>query len=188
MPVSVSAKSAAEALPRRPAGVFAEVRPAAVAWISDVARILTRGYLLALDYGFSRKERLAPHRMRGTFASYKNHHRDENLLADPGERDLTAHVDFSDLAGAGLAAGLVPVGFCDQHHFMIGAASKLLKTLDGTDPASDPHKLLHSLKTLMHPETMGTRFQAFAMTTHPDLATCLPAFRASWDGFSELIP
>jgi SAM-dependent MidA family methyltransferase len=183
----VSEAIARQTLPVRPAGFVIEERPSARQWVSDVAARLGRGFLLAMDYGYPRAERLAAHRTRGTFASYKNHVRDENLLDEPGTRDLTAHVDFSDLAEAGHAAGLVPCGFCDQHHFVIGAAENLLRNLDGADPSSAPAKILRSLKSLMHPETMGTQFHAFCMATDPALAKGLPAFRKSWNHFDRLL-
>lgn len=150
-------------LPTRPAGYTTELRPAATAWLRTIASKLRSGYILLADYGFSRAQLLAPHRTNGTFSCYQAHRRDANPLADPGQKDITAHVDFTALAEAASQAGLRLEGFTDQHHFLVGASQTLLQSLAGP-PDAAKQKSLRALQTLLHPETMGTQFHYLALS------------------------
>jgi len=89
-----------------PDGFSLEVCPAAVAWWKEAASSLGRGKLLTLDYGLTSEERFRPERSKGTLRAFTRHHASTDLLSQPGEQDLTAHVNFSALMEAGHAAGL----------------------------------------------------------------------------------
>jgi len=144
-------------------GYLAELRPAAEDWIRGVARALDRGIFLSVDYGHPRELLHAPWRKDGTLACYHAHRRDGNPLASPGEKDITAHVDFTALIDAGRAAGLSLAGFTDQYHFLVGAAETLLRELESTPDTPRRAADLRALKTLLHPETMGTQFKTLAL-------------------------
>ncbi len=176
-----------EHLPQRPAGYLTEVRPTAKAWIAQVAKRLKRGYLLVMDYGLTHEQLLQEDRVRGTFASFRAHRSDDRVLEDPGQKDLTAHVDFTALAEAGKEAGLMACGFCDQHHFLVGAATELLRSLDGQVPTEANAKFLRALKALMHPEVMGTQFFAFCMTAGLQNPVALSAFRDGANRFKKVL-
>ncbi len=152
-----------ETLPQRAKGTIAELRPAACDWIHALAERMNRGFVLTIDYGFPRDELLASHRTEGTYCCYRAHRRDSRPLEDPGEKDISAHVDFTSLAEAALAAGLRLEGFTDQHHFLVGASRDLLSTLDGP-PDRSSQKSLRGLQTLLHPESMGTQFHYLAFS------------------------
>ena len=92
------------------------------AWIGEVARALVRGYVLTIDYGYPAELYYAAHRTDGTLTAFVKHHAIGDVLAEPGMRDLTAHVDFTALARCAEAAGLETLGFLDQQHFLMGVA------------------------------------------------------------------
>lgn len=150
-------------LPSRAEGTMVELRPAAGAWARDCAQKLQAGWILVIDYGYPREILLAEHRRDGTFSCYREHRRDALPLEMPGEKDITAHVDFTSLAEVARDSGLHIAGFTDQHHFMVGAAQGLLKSLEGRTDA-DAHKTLRTLQTLMHPASMGTQFHYLAFS------------------------
>lgn len=164
-------------LPARPDGFLAEVRPAQESLLRSVSEKLQRGFFLAIDYGMSRRELLAPHRIKGSFACYSNHRRDSSPLEAPGSKDITAHVDFSTLARCAVALGLELRGFTDQHHFLVGASAGLLAGLDGAQPGTDDAKMLRSLKTLMHPESMGAQFKVLLLTRNAPELPVLSGFQ-----------
>lgn len=155
--------SALGRLPARPAGYTTEVRPAAEAWLAGVATRLEEGFVLLADYGFSRDRLYAPHRTEGTFSCYRAHRRDADPLAEPGCKDITAHVDFTALQEVAEQAGLRLEGFTDQHHFLVGAAQDYLRSLSGP-PDTASQKSLRALQTLFHPESMGTQFHYLAFS------------------------
>jgi SAM-dependent MidA family methyltransferase len=138
---------------------ISEIRVGQHELLSTISSRLQRGFLLAIDYGMTREELLAPHRSGGTLACYAAHQRDDDPFQSTGDKDITAHVDFTALAEDLRACGLEPAAFTDQHHFLVGAAERLLLSLDGQPPTPATLKKLRSLRTLLHPETMGVQFK-----------------------------
>ncbi len=175
------------ALPPRAKGTIAELRPAALAWIHKIASRLRNGFVLVIDYGFSREKLLSPYRTEGTFSCYRAHRRDARPLDEPGEKDITAHVDFTALAGSAVDAGFRIEGYADQHHYLVGASQDLLKELD-RPPDSDSQKTLRSLQTLLHPESMGTQYHYLALSKGVDSSPKLSSFRFARDPYRELFP
>jgi SAM-dependent MidA family methyltransferase len=85
-------------------GQWYEINFAALAWMERIALSLRSGYVLTIDYGYTRAEWMRfP---AGTLMSYRRHTAREDVLEQPGERDITAHVNFSALEEAGAAMGL----------------------------------------------------------------------------------
>ena len=74
------------------------------AWIERIAAALRDGYVLTIDYGYTRAE--AMRFPAGTLMGYRRHTAREDVLEDPGERDITAHVNFTALEERGAACGL----------------------------------------------------------------------------------
>ena len=140
-----------------PEGYTTEVNLAAATWIREVTAVMERGFVLAVDYGFPRREYYAATRIAGTLSAYANHRREPDPLARPGEIDLTAHVEFDSLIEAAVAAGLRLEGFTDQHHFMVGLGAEHFA--DGANAAER-----RAFQTLMHPQFMGTSFMAAAFS------------------------
>src|SRR5262249_40368567 len=135
-----------------------EINLAARRWIGEVAAAIGRGYVVTVDYGFPASVYHAPYRSGGTLTSYLRHRRSEEVLAEPGTRDITAHVAFTALARAGEAAGLATLGFVDQQRFLMGIARDELAGTPG--PRVGLEKNTRAWNTLTHPEHLGTRFHA----------------------------
>jgi SAM-dependent MidA family methyltransferase len=76
-------------------------------------RLLREGWLVIVDYGHPAPDLYHPARRRGTLLAYHRHRAGEEFLARPGEQDLTAHVDFSAISGAGQAEFLLALGALD---------------------------------------------------------------------------
>ncbi|HMC08485.1 MAG TPA: SAM-dependent methyltransferase [Actinomycetota bacterium] len=96
---------AAAALPHLEPGDRFEVSLAADAWVRRAASALERGWLLVVDYGDEEPD-LWLRRPAGSLVTYRDEGLGVDPLADPGEADITAHVDFSALARAAREAGL----------------------------------------------------------------------------------
>ncbi len=151
-------------------GYTTEVNLAAPAWIREVATVMQRGFVLAVDYGYSRPEYYAPERIAGTLSAYAGHRREPDVLARPGEIDLTAHVEFDTLIEAAETAGLRLAGFTDQHHFAVGLG--LAHFADGANAAER-----RAFQTLMHPQFMGTAFKAIAFAKGVEMEKPLAGFQ-----------
>ncbi len=121
------------------AGHWYEAHLQALAWIDRIARSLAGGYVFTIDYGYTRAESVRfPD---GTLMGYHRHAARENVLEDPGARDITAHVNFTALEEHGarrdlrrarfetLAQTLLAAGEPDQFAAAIAADRLQLKTL-----------------------------------------------------------
>lgn len=84
-------------------GMLAEAGLDALEWLDAISARLERGRVLAIDYGCTSAE-LARF-PRGTLMTYRRHTASADALLDPGERDITAHVNFSALEDRARRAG-----------------------------------------------------------------------------------
>jgi SAM-dependent MidA family methyltransferase len=143
-----------EKLPRSGDRLYeTEVNLGALEWLEDVARKLTRGFVLAVDYGYPRGEFYAAERTTGTLQCRAEHRAVSSPLAEIGRADISAHVDWTSVAERGEASGLKLIGFTDQNHFITGLLTRRA-------PEESERR---SLQTLLHPELLGTRFQFLAL-------------------------
>jgi len=157
-PISSAALEArVSLLPEAAEGYQTEVNLAALEWIAGLAGRLERGFVLAIDYGFSHEEYYRPERTEGTLSAYAGHRREPDPLARPGEIDLTAHVDFTSLVERAEESGLRALGFTDQHHFMVGLGKSHF--IEGQAAPRE----ISAFKTLMHPNLMGRAFKALCL-------------------------
>ena len=139
-------------------GYTTEIHLRAEAWMTQAAYALDRGYVVTIDYGYPAHEYYAPHRYEGTLCGYMRHHAMDDVLTEPGERDITAHADFTALASAGKDAGLATLGFVDQQRFLMGIAHDELSGASG--PRAGIAENTRAFQTLTHPEHLGVRFHA----------------------------
>ncbi len=159
-----------EKIPRHLGGSYeTEVNLAALQWMEQLASRLTRGYVLAVDYGYPRDKYYSPERSTGTLQCYSDHRAVLSPLINIGNVDVTAHVDWTSLAERAEAHGLSVAGLTDQHHLVTGIATALVPEQFG--PTAEA-KTRRALQTLLHPEFLGTTFQFLALTK--DVAPGVP--------------
>jgi len=144
-----------------PDGYTIETSPTAESWWLEAAGILARGKLVAIDYGFTGDEQFSPSRTNGTLRAYFRHHVSDDLLANVGEQDLTAHVNFSAIQKAGEEAGLKTKLFSSQTKFLTQILEKTLadKTFGAWTPART-----RQFQTLTHPEHLGRAFRVLVQS------------------------
>jgi SAM-dependent MidA family methyltransferase len=102
-----------------PAGAITEIHPHAEAFIRTLAVHLKRGAAFFIDYGFPESEYYHPQRSGGTVMCHHEHRADPDPLQLVGQKDITAHVNFTGIALAGQDAGLEVLGYTSQAHFLI---------------------------------------------------------------------
>jgi SAM-dependent MidA family methyltransferase len=142
-------------------GQHAEAGLEACDWITELGRRLECAYVLTIDYGHPAADLFDEHHMRGTLLAYQNHRVSEEFYASPGEQDLTAHANFTALESWGARAGLETAGFTSQTAFLLalGQGNEFADLYDDGQSEADRTKARLQLKTLIHPEGMGERFQ-----------------------------
>ncbi len=146
-----------------PDGVSVDVSLDARAWVTAAAHALERGSMLLIDYGDRLQGLLR--RREGTLMAFRDH-RVANAadgpttwLADPGDWDMTTHVDWTMVSAALLAAGLTVDRVVDQTHFLLslGVADRI-PPMDDTSVAAVKRRLTAS--TLVSPHGLGSSHQA----------------------------
>jgi SAM-dependent MidA family methyltransferase len=139
-----------------------EACPSALNWWTEAARILRRGKLVTIDYGLSAEDFFAPERKEGTLRAYHRHHLGNDLLANPGEQDLTAHVNFTAIQSAGEAAGLKTVECTTQEKFLTQIAERVWKEAKDSGDWSPARR--RQFRTLTHPEHLGRSFRVLVQS------------------------
>ncbi|MBI4480793.1 MAG: SAM-dependent methyltransferase [Acidobacteria bacterium] len=144
-------------------GWVAELSPHSEPWILRMSGALARGEILILDYGYMLAEWWLGRFPQGSALAYREHQVVNDLLANPGEQDLTAHVNFSQLMEIGEQSGLRswnPIPQAQANFLMeLGEADEFHDVF--ADCATDRERQQRALqlKTLILPQGMGTTFQ-----------------------------
>ena len=136
---------------------------AARAWIGEWGRILQRGALLLLDYGFPRAEYYFQQRSSGTLMCHYRHHAHDDPLWWPGLNDITAHIDFTAIAEAGFEAGLDVLGYTGQAQFLLNCG---ITEILGRLPNDAGKAFLtesRNVGKLISPNEMGELFKVIAL-------------------------
>jgi SAM-dependent MidA family methyltransferase len=158
-PVPLPPAAVPAGLETAPQGGVYETSPAATALGEDIARAIAArgGAGLIIDYGYDARTGFAE-----TLQAVGGH-RFADVLAEPGEDDLSAHVDFAALAAAGKRGGACVSGPVTQGAFLANLgiterAEQLMKT--NPEQARD---LLAATERLIGHDTMGRLFKALAL-------------------------
>ena len=137
-------------------GMVTEIHPQAEAFIRTLAQHLKRGAAFFIDYGFPEAEYYHPQRYRGTLMCHHQHQADDNPLVFVGEKDITAHVNFTGIALAAQEAGLEVLGYTSQARFLINCG--LIPLLQAADVRE------RSLANKLYTEhEMGELFKVIAL-------------------------
>lgn len=139
-------------------------------WIENNYRVLNKGVLLLIDYGFPRHEYYHPDRHQGTLMCHYKHQAHTNPLTHVGEQDLTAHVDFTHVAEAGQRAGFHVAGYTNQASFLL--ANGLLNLVNAIENERERIKATQAIKQLIQPSEMGELFKVMALTKNLNMDLC----------------
>ena len=145
-------------------GYRSEINLQAEAWVRDLGTWLAKGAALLIDYGFPRHEFFHPQRQRGTLMCHVQHRAHDDVFLAPGLQDITAHVDFTAIADAALAAKLEVLGYTSQARFLINSGMpELLYGLDQTDTKQLAYT--HgAVQKLLSEAEMGELFKVMALS------------------------
>jgi SAM-dependent MidA family methyltransferase len=164
-----------------PAGTRAEVNLQARSWLHEIATGIRQGYIIVIDYGYTAGELLQPHRAAGTLVSYRHHRVSEDFYEGVGDKDITAHVNFSALGLFAKECGLEFAGFRNQGPFLqaLGFSEHLLAQqsvlLDKVSASLREEAITNTLIT-----DMGEKFKVLILQKNisPQQLTGFKPFRA----------
>lgn len=137
-----------------PQGYRTEINLRIRDWLKEISSILSKGFLMTVDYGYTAKEYYSEERNRGTLLCYHDHQINERPYAHIGEQDLTAHVNFSSLKEWGDDAGLKTLGYTSQGTYLVASGiDEIITELYAGSP--DYSAEIKKIKGLIMPEGMG---------------------------------
>ena len=157
-----------------------EVPFLASAYMTAAAQLIQRGFLIAVDYGYTRDEQLDG-RHRGTLSAFRQHTVTANPYQAPGEQDITAHVNFSALAAAATAQGMTVSKLLTQSQFLmgIGEDNQFSDAFEDSRLPQEKAKVALQLKHLVTPAGMGESFHVLIASrgVDPEAAATLDGLR-----------
>jgi SAM-dependent MidA family methyltransferase len=115
------------------------------------------GLFVAFDYGKTLRE-LIEETPGGTVRAYYRHTKSNDLLARPGEQDLTCHVCWDWLTSALQRNGFVSPLLDFQETFFIRHAAEFIAATSAAEAARFSQRKL-ALLQLLHPSHLGQKFQ-----------------------------
>lgn len=148
-----------------------EIHPQAEGFVRTLADRLQAGAVFLLDYGFPEHEYYHPQRNMGTVMCHRGHLADADALQDVGEKDITAHVNFSGIALAGQEVGFQVLGYTSQARFLLNCG-----VLDGMEDTPLAERVM--VQKLINEHEMGELFKVIGFAV--DSKAC------PWSGWQAL--
>ena len=142
-------------------GYTSEVSLAAPAFVHDVLAAMDEGVALFFDYGLAMREYYAAERSNGTLRCHFRHHVHDDPLVLPGIQDITAWVDFTSIASAGIDAGCQIAGYANQAGFLLHGG--LDEEFERPADAAERVELSRQAKMLTLPGEMGEYFKCLGL-------------------------
>jgi len=147
-------------------GQIAEVNLEVEEWMRRAVSVFNRGYLIIVDYGAEASDLYsAPHRREGTLRAFHRHSFADDVLARPGEQDLTTTIDWTSVKRIVHDLGLRVVSFERQGEFLLRAG--LLGHLESMtrEARSEAEALIlrSSVRPLILPGSMSDAFQVMVI-------------------------
>lgn len=137
-----------------------EIHPWADAFVRTTSERLKKGAAIWIDYGFGEHEFYHPQRHMGTLVCHFQHQMDALPLEQVGEKDITAHVNFTSVAVIAQELGLEVLGYTSQARFLAncGIAAML-------DQAPLQERIMGA--KLLHEHEMGELFKVIMVGPGP---------------------
>lgn len=128
--------------------------------LQDISSILTRGFVVTVDYGYTNEEWMEATHRKGSLRGYSKHQMITDPLRYPGEMDLTTHIHFDRLVKKGEDFGLHFLSKQRQDEFLLseGILDELEEHFD-PNPFSRQSKKNRAIRSLIMPSGMSHYFQ-----------------------------
>ena len=149
-------------------GQIAEINLEAEDFIARAVRLFDHGFLITVDYGCERNELLAsPDRFEGTLRAFRRHQLIDNVLANPGEQDLTTTIDWTQIKEAGRSAGLRTIRFQRLDQFVADEGIGILSDLiTHTQDPVEAIRLSTGAREMIMPDGLAAAFQVLVQEKH----------------------
>ncbi|HKR00265.1 MAG TPA: SAM-dependent methyltransferase [Pyrinomonadaceae bacterium] len=148
-------------------GQIAEINLEVGKWLERAFSLFERGYLVIVDYGAGAADLYgAPHRRAGTLRAFHRHRLTDEVLAHPGEQDLTTTIDWSNVERVCAELGFRAVAFERQDKFLLeaGLLEQLERMAQEAGNETEALILRSSVRELILPGGMSESFQVLVQS------------------------
>jgi SAM-dependent MidA family methyltransferase len=131
-------------------------------WLAQVASTLANGFLITVDYGAEGAELYdATRRLKGTLRGFARHSFVNDVLAQPGECDITSSINWTQVKTVGEKLGLKVVDFASQDKFLMqaGLLDELEQQLSRVETEAEKASLTTGAREMILPGGMASSFQ-----------------------------
>lgn len=127
--------------------------------ISQIANVLQKGLVVTVDYGYNDAEWMEPVHRDGSLRGYYKHEQIKDILLNPGDVDITSHVQFDSIIRMGEENGLKFLKQQRQDEFLlsIGLLEELQNHVD-PDPFSEVSRRNRAIRSLIMPSGISSFF------------------------------
>ena len=143
-------------------GYTTEINIQSGAWIKSIYDLMIDGTVLLIDYGMTEAEYFHPQRNQGTLKCFSNHKSNDNPFIHIGKQDITASVNFSNIASIAKECGFEISGYTTQSMFLISLG--IDNYLKNEENEEKKLKIAQEIKQLVLPGTMGEVFKVMALS------------------------
>jgi len=143
-------------------GQVIEINLAADDWLVQVASKLADGFVITVDYGAESAELYdSARRPKGTLRAFSRHSFVDDVLAQPGEYDITSSVNWTQVTAVGEKLGLKVVDFASQDKFLLqaGLLEELEQQLSSAETEGQKASLTTGAREMILPGGMASSFQ-----------------------------
>ena len=148
-------------------GTITETHGQAEAFVATLAQLMSRGAAFFIDYGFPEAEYYLPQRTGGTLMCHHAHRSDPDPLTLVGDKDITAHVNFTGVALAGQEGGWEVLGYTSQGRFLTNCGLGEALASTGQASTAEQLKARHALQMLVAEHEMGELFKVIGFVKGP---------------------
>ncbi|MDY6820086.1 MAG: SAM-dependent methyltransferase [Deferribacterota bacterium] len=161
---------------------IADINLDALAFLKRLSSLISKGFILTIDYGFLAKQLYSSFRMDGTVTCYFKHTQNNNFFERIGYQDITAFVDFSALIEYGKLFNLDCLAFMEQWKYLL--LSSILEEIENAK--SDLEKA--SIKSLIMPDVgFGSNFHVLMQAKNLKWGEDFKYLRSSANLFDDLL-
>lgn len=146
---------------------YSEINTWVLSWLEGLWHALEQGVVLLLDYGYPQKEYYHPDRYAGTLMCHQRQRVHHDYLYMPGEMDITAHVDFTEIAQSAFDLGFQILGYTNQASFLL--ANGILEHLATIEDDILYQTEAQRVKMLLQSQEMGELFKVMALGKNYDV-------------------
>jgi len=143
-------------------GQVIEINLAVDDWLRRVASKLAKGFLITVDYGAEAAELYdSTQRPNGTLRGFSRHNFVDDVLAHPGEYDITSSINWTRVRSVGEKLGLKVVDFVSQDKFLLqaGLLEELEQQLSRAETEVEKARLTTGAREMILPGGMASSFQ-----------------------------